>query len=125
VVIDIVIPMTPPRALSPNARIHWAPKAKAAAKFRSAARLATFAAMSQAERSRVATATTIGYRIRVSWEPRRVGLRDEDNVLASCKAAIDGIADALGIDDRILRIRGIDIDRTSRLGVTVITLEEV
>lgn len=73
-------------------------------------------------RAELADRESIGYTVSVSWEKRRTGMRDEDNVLASCKAAIDGVAEAIGIDDRRLRVRGIALDTTSRLGVTTITL---
>ena len=72
---------------------------------------------------RIAAAASIGYRLRVSWEPGRRGVRDEDNLLASCKSALDGVADAFGIDDAKLHVRGIEIDRESREGVTVLTME--
>lgn len=118
----IVIPATPSPILSPNARGHWAPKARAAARFREAARLATLGALSPDLRDDLADIPEIGYTVAVSWERRRTGMRDEDNVLASCKAAIDGVAEAIGIDDRRFRVRGISLDSASRLGVTTITL---
>lgn len=37
--------------------------------------------------------------IMVGWEPRRQ-MMDDDNVKASMKSYLDGIADVLGIDDR-------------------------
>lgn len=118
----IVIPATPSPILSPNARGHWGPKARAASRFRETARLATLGAISADTRAELADLPSIGYTVSVSWEKRRTGMRDEDNVLASCKAALDGVAEAIGIDDRRLHVKGISLDTTSRLGVTTITL---
>lgn len=121
--VTIRIPATPSTILSPNSRVHWATRMREVARFRETARVATLATTSVAERERIAAATSIGYRLRVSWEPGRRGVRDEDNLLASCKAALDGVADALGIDDAKLHVRGIEIDRQSREGVTVVAME--
>mgnify|MGYP002737680025 CR=1 FL=1 len=118
----IRVPMTPSPALSPNMRVHWATKMRAVATFRQVARVAALASTTADERATLTASPTIGYRVRVSWEPGRRGMRDEDNVLAACKAALDGIADALEIDDARLKIRGIDIDRETREGVTVFTM---
>jgi len=40
--------------------------------------------------------------------------RDLDNMLAACKAALDGVAEALGIDDRCFRPVTIDVARDSK-----------
>ena len=64
----------PPKALSPNSRPHWAAKAKAAN-------------------------TTGEVLVRPSFFHRVNRRRDRDNALASLKAALDGVAEALGIDD--------------------------
>lgn len=121
--VTVTIPMTPSPALSPNCRVHWATKARAVAKLRETARIATLATIPATDRAAFASASAIGYRLRVSWEPGRRGIRDEDNLLASCKSALDGVADALDIDDARMHVRGIEIDRKSRAGVTVFTLE--
>jgi crossover junction endodeoxyribonuclease RusA len=93
----------PPKALSPNARVHWAEKAR---KTKMARTLAWGL-----------TAQLLGTKIRY-WEPRdgeivlkvtleppmRGGARpDEDNVMASLKAYRDGIASALGVNDSRFR----------------------
>lgn len=122
-VIVVRIPATPSIVLSPNSRVHWATRMREVARFREMARVATLATTSAADRERIAAAASIGYRLRVSWEPGRRGVRDEDNLLASCKSALDGVADAFGIDDAKLHVRGIEIDRESREGVTVLTME--
>jgi crossover junction endodeoxyribonuclease RusA len=90
--ISVTLPW-PDRLLHPNARPHWAAKAKAVKSARVKAGWAV-------------TAETNGK----SWADKKVGVtvtfcppdqrrRDLDGMIASHKAAQDGIADALGVDD--------------------------
>lgn len=116
--------MTPARELSPNARVHWAQRARAVSVARQVAFGATHQSVDEATRQQIAAHQHIGYRIQIAWEKGRKGARDEDNALASCKAFLDGIADALEIDDARLHVRGISFDRTSRTGVVTVTLLE-
>ena len=94
-VLGEVVLSWPPKELSPNARVHWSKKAKAAKKQRSDAHLIALAA---------------GWN-RLQFPPGRLHLwidfypptrrwPDDDNMLARLKPARDGIADALGIDDK-------------------------
>lgn len=94
--IEIEFPW-PPKGLGPNMRWHWARKAKVAAKYR--------------QECRVITTTTL-FPVRPEFEPGKIHLfvdfyppsrrhYDDDNCFASFKAGRDGIADALGIDDRL------------------------
>jgi len=87
----------PPRDLSPNARCHWAKKAKAAKAYRKAC-----------------WALTKEAGIRIDWQgeihlwitffPPDRRSRDDDNLIASFKNGRDGVAEALGIDDKRFRI---------------------
>jgi crossover junction endodeoxyribonuclease RusA len=84
----------PPKVLSPNARIHWARKAKATGAVRFEAKWSVLAARGTVVKPKwPAAALTIEFR------PPDKRRRDMDNLIASMKAATDGIADALGIDD--------------------------
>ena len=84
----------PAKALHSNARVHWAAKARAAA----AARLQASVMAKQAGVGCWPKATIlIEY-----WPPSRRG--DPQNVPASLKAYIDGIADAMGCDDKEFRV---------------------
>ena len=85
----------PPRALSPNSRPHWAAKAKAAKAHRGEAFLMTRHAMRQGQ----VLDTTGAVLVRPSFFHRVNRRRDRDNATASLKAALDGIAEALGMDD--------------------------
>lgn len=82
----------PPRALSPNARVHWAEKARAAKKYRAVCRL-----MAQAMGCRALNAERLT--VEITFHPPNRHRRDTDNLLASVKAGLDGLADATGVDD--------------------------
>jgi crossover junction endodeoxyribonuclease RusA len=88
--ITITLPL-PPKSLSPNARVHWATKARATKSYRSAAKYrASFEAPSKPWRQVEIHATF------VFATNRR---RDKDNLLASLKAAFDGLVDAGIVED--------------------------
>lgn len=89
--VSFVLPW-PAAALSPNARVHWARKAKAARSARREAATVAFAAG-------VRRLRTGAPRIDVEFCPPDRRRRDMDNLIAAMKAANDGLADALGIDD--------------------------
>lgn len=80
----------PARTLSPNARCHWAVKAKATKRARVEAWASAQVAMYEANVKggwKEATAE-------VHWYARDVRRRDKDNCLASLKATFDGLVDA-------------------------------
>jgi len=81
----IVLPL-PPRELSPNARPHWAVKARAIRQYRETAYLSALAVRPARPWQTAKVTACFFFRTR-----RR---RDRDNLLASLKAAFDGIADA-------------------------------
>jgi crossover junction endodeoxyribonuclease RusA len=81
----IVLPL-PPRELSPNARPHWAAKARAVKHYREAAYLSSLAERPCRPLQAARVTARFFFRTR-----RR---RDRDNLLASLKPAFDGIADA-------------------------------
>ena len=91
----------PPKELSPNARVHWAKKAKAANGYRWYCRAETGTKW-WAARSRYASAPV---NLAITFHPPDRRRRDLDNMLASIKAGIDGIADALGVDDQHFSLR--------------------
>lgn len=93
-------------ALWPNKRPHWAAKAKATKAYRFAAKCKTLGA-------------EIGV-IRVTFCPKPFGpMPDRDNCIAAFKAGQDGIADALGINDRDLTVIHEFGDRCKDGGVIV------
>lgn len=99
----IVLPW-PSKDLSPNARMHWAPKSAAKKKAREDAAVATYAAMMHGAReTRQAYAGDHILPVRITFYPPDKRRRDDDNMVGSFKAARDGIADALAVDDRRFR----------------------
>jgi crossover junction endodeoxyribonuclease RusA len=82
----------PSRDLSPNARLHWARKAKAV----KSARTTCAWLVREAIRRKPEWAAAD---IAMEFCPPDYRRRDRDNLIASMKAATDGLADALGIDD--------------------------
>ena len=79
----------PSRALSPNARTHWATLARA----KKAARKEGFYATSGPLPHDVSVS------IQVTFIPPNARRRDLDNLIASLKPHLDGISDAIRIDD--------------------------
>lgn len=94
---EVTLPW-PPKELSPNQRLHWSKKAKAAKAYRRACYVLTLEA---------------GLR-GVDWEgdihlwvdyfPPDRRARDQDNMIAASKTLFDGIADALGVNDKRFRL---------------------
>jgi crossover junction endodeoxyribonuclease RusA len=83
----------PERILSPNARAHWRPKAKATEAARHLAYIYTRDFVGHTKPCWPAAA------IRMVFCPPDRRRRDLDNFISSTKAHRDGIADALGTDD--------------------------
>jgi crossover junction endodeoxyribonuclease RusA len=110
----ITLPL-PSRNLSPNARLHWAAKAKHT---REAKRLAWVAAWEQ-----VGVMSIKAYRLDFYWATQR--RRDKDNAAAMCKAYLDGIAKNFGQDDSEWDFDGVrfHIDRENpRLEIVIFEL---
>lgn len=87
----VVLPW-PDRKLHPNARCHWRAKAPVVKKARADAAWLTWAHVGR-------NLKWPGARVSVTFNPPDNRRRDIDGMIASHKAAQDGIADALGIDD--------------------------
>ncbi len=90
-VVTLILPH-PPEPLRPNWRGHWARKAKAVSAYR---KLACLVAKPYAPR---VPWKNVAYKI--TWEARKSQAPDPDNIIASFKAGLDGLADAgLFVDD--------------------------
>jgi crossover junction endodeoxyribonuclease RusA len=79
--------------LSPNARVHWAKKARAAKKARS---LAGWTAVQHRQMECFKNQQLL---VSAIFSPPDGRPRDTDNMLASVKPYFDGIADVIGVDD--------------------------
>lgn len=90
----------PPRELSPNVRTHWAKLAKAKKAYRTTCR---WLAVEQAVVHKLQATDSAGGRLRLHllFVPPTRARRDVDNLVASMKAGLDGLADALGMDDSL------------------------
>lgn len=105
----------PASILNPNYRAHWAPMNRAAQKARRDAHFATLEAKAAAPEGR--------FVLRILARPPRAGRRDADNVLASLKSTLDGVADGLGVDDSRFMPK-IELGEPDRpFGSVVITIE--
>lgn len=82
----------PDRRLSPNARVHWSSLARA----KKAAKNAAYYTVLEAG---VGKTLADSLSVRYSFFPPSRRAYDLDNLVASMKAAADGIALAIGIDD--------------------------
>lgn len=111
----IVMLPWPPAALSPNSRAHWAKKAKAVKAYRRDCGYATVGAKGRAGISGPAS-------LSVTFRPPNARPRDMDNLLASIKAGLDGICDALAINDRQFGEITVRRGETARGGVVVVEI---
>ena len=93
VISELILPF-PPRVLNPNNRSHWREKAKAAKEYkRICFYLAKHAGWFGVE-------FTPRVHLWLDFYPPDKRNYDDDNIAASFKNGRDGIADALGIDDK-------------------------
>lgn len=105
----------PPRALWPNGRAHWATRSRETARHRAWARHAALAEVQPPEAAR--------YRLTIEYRPPPRSRPDDDGVVGACKAYRDGLADALGVDDRRFRLAAPVRGGRSAHGEIVMTLE--
>ncbi len=87
----VILPW-PHRNLSPNARTHWSAKARSVAKAKNDAYFAT-----------KASGVKPCMEFHLVFCPPDNRRRDLDNLIASMKAALDGMAGAWGVDDAKFR----------------------
>lgn len=92
----------PPRELSPNVRAHWTKKLK----FKQSYRDGCFFDTKAQAIGRFETDGKIPVSI-MFHPPRNTG--DIDNMLATAKSGLDGMCDALGINDKRLRPMTLDV----------------
>ena len=88
--IEIVLPL-PHKNLSPNARCHWRAKAAATKKARSDASWAALAGIADRNWNQPLWGTAT---VQATFYFRDKRRRDRDNMLSSCKAYFDGLADS-------------------------------
>lgn len=82
----------PPRELHPNARVHWATKAKAAKAYR-------WACFALSKSAKLEAPGWGKINLSIVFVPPDRRRRDIDGMLSAIKSGLDGLADALGVDD--------------------------
>jgi crossover junction endodeoxyribonuclease RusA len=84
----------PPKELSPNAALHWAKKSKKKKEYRTACWALTLEAKLEAPQG------VEKFPIEITFYPPDKRHRDADNMVAAIKSGLDGVADALKVNDR-------------------------
>lgn len=97
--ITITLPW-PDRKLSPNARVHHFVLARAKKKARSDANILAVLSLREIGRPQLIAPVMVA----ITFHPPDNRRRDLDNMLASGKSALDGIAAAIGVDDSQWRL---------------------
>lgn len=88
---EVVLPW-PPRELSPNARVHWSKKAKAAKRYK-------LACWALAKEAKAAVDWDGPVHLWITFHTPSRRTNDVDNCVAAIKSGLDGLALALGIND--------------------------
>ena len=91
----------PSATLSPNSRVHWRTKAGATKSAKNTAWVLAKEAMARAGVNPGAMSGPIV--VSLMFHPKQNRQRDLDNCQAMMKAALDGIAQALGVNDSMFR----------------------
>jgi crossover junction endodeoxyribonuclease RusA len=89
----------PPQETHPNCRKHWAVKMRAVRNYRRNCHVATMVQMQS--KSHAVPAGDL--QLTLTFHPKTNRKRDIDNLIAQMKAGLDGVADALKIDDSRFR----------------------
>lgn len=87
----------PERALWQNARVHWAERSRAVKSHRHEANVL-------ARRAGLRKPPSDNPKITVTFHPPDRRKRDLQNMPATVKGALDGLADAMGVDDSTFRV---------------------
>lgn len=101
--LTLVLPW-PPKELNANSRVHWTIKSRATKLYRKAAWLITKNAIAMFD-AHCLYGSIEPLSMELEFIPPDNRKRDDDNCIASFKAARDGIADALRVNDNLFRIK--------------------
>lgn len=108
----------PAKELSPNARLHWAAAARAKKAYRARCR-----ALGLVAGLGLVPAGAESLAVHLDFFPPDKRARDWDNLVASMKAGLDGLADAMGVDDSRWRLSFEVCDETATGGRVVVMVE--
>lgn len=112
----------PHRDLSPNSRKHWTSKASKAKAARRTAYILTKQVLNAPYLALTSKAT--GVMIGLQFYPKDGRHYDLDNLFARMKSSLDGIADALVINDRQFGYGGMLMEQPEKPGRVVVTIQE-
>jgi len=115
----------PDSDLSPNSRVHWAVKAKAARKAREDGAWCTHKAMMDLSISVDDFFVENCEKATLTFHPPIRRKRDDDNAIASMKSYLDGVCDKLGFDDSRLQLQRPIWGEVVKGGKVVLTLEAI
>lgn len=108
----------PAKELSPNFRGHWSTVAKVKKAYRlKCSQLGLASGLNLAPKDPKSVSVHLLFS-----QPDRRG-RDWDNMLASMKSGLDGLADAMGVDDRKWRVAFDVADDPVKHGMVLVTVE--
>lgn len=113
---EIMFPW-PPKELSPNARVHWAVKNRAVKLYRE-----NCAWLTKAAGVRVDWEGTV--HVWITFFPPDRRHRDMDNCISSGKSLFDGVAQAIGVNDKRFRIHPHLSDEVVKGGSVVVRLSK-
>lgn len=113
--IEIRLPW-PNKGLSPNARLHHMALAKLKAAYRQQCRL-----LANQHKQPIPDAPALV----LEFMPPDRRRRDRDNLLASMKSGIDGVCDALGVDDSAFDPLVVSMKEPVRGGAVILRIQEV
>ncbi len=107
----VVIVPWPHIYLSPNSRINWQAKSQISKRHRFNAKFLTLATVGCGN---LAHPIDDYIEVQMIAHPRDKRKRDEDNIIASMKSSLDGIADALGVNDASFHFKELEFAETKR-----------
>lgn len=99
--LKIVLPW-PVKELHPNSRAHWGQVSRAKKSYREACMVMASQAGAPSWAADLTKFDKLG--VHMDFYPPNKHARDEDGCIASMKAGLDGLSDALGIDDKHFRL---------------------
>ena len=113
----VELPWPSPR-LSPNARGHWATTSTAKKAYRKKCR-----ELGEAAGLALVPKAPTEVKVHLTFVPPDKRRRDWDNMLASMKSGLDGLADAMGVDDNRWRLAFDVSDDPVENGIVLVTVE--
>jgi crossover junction endodeoxyribonuclease RusA len=108
----------PSRALSPNTRQHWSALSKAKKAYRTRCKQ-----LAEAKGAAPAENASAAVLVDLTFFPPDRRARDLDNLLASMKSGLDGLADAIGVDDSKWSLKISKSQEVVKGGVVLVNLE--